>query len=284
MDILKKNEKYINQLLEMALKEDVGEGDVTSDIVIPRTAILTGVFKAKDSGIICGLPLLKKVFVMIDKDIKISFKKKDGDIVKHGDIIAIIKGNARSILMGERLALNIIQRLSGIATSSNVFQKIASPYGVVILDTRKTTPMLRLLEKYAVKTGGASNHRMGLYDMVLIKDNHIDFLDIEKAVMECRRFIPKTMKIEVEVHSLEFLEKAIKAEPDIIMFDNMDLTMMDKAFARIKETKCGAKIEISGGVNMQTIGEIVKRKPDYISLGAITHSAQALDISLTLHK
>ena len=284
MDLLKKNEKYIDQLIEMSLKEDIGDGDVTTDIVIPQAAILKGVFKAKADGIICGLPLVKKVFAKIDKNVKISFKKKDGDKVKSGDTIALITGHARAILMGERLALNLIQRLSGIATSANQFQAAVKPYGVTILDTRKTTPMLRVLEKYAVKTGGASNHRMGLYDMVLIKDNHIDFIDIEKAVSECRRFIPKSMKIEVEVHSLEFLEKAIKARPDIIMLDNMGYEMMDKAFARLKETKCDAKVEISGGVNLDTIREIAKRKPDYISLGAITHSAQALDISLSLHK
>lgn len=284
MDILKKNEKYIEQLIEMSLKEDIGDGDVTTDIIIPQTAVLKGIFKAKGDGIICGLPLVKKVFAKIDKQVKIIFKKKDGDTVKSGNIIALITGPARAILMGERLALNLMQRLSGIATSANKFQSVVKPYGVTILDTRKTTPMLRVLEKYAVKTGGASNHRMGLYDMVLIKDNHIDFIDIEKAVMECRRFIPKAMKIEVEVHNLEFLEKAIKARPDIIMLDNMDYEMMDKAFARLKETKSDAKIEISGGVNMDTIIEIAKRRPDYISLGAITHSSQALDISLSLHK
>ena len=284
MDLLKKNEKYIDRLIDMSLKEDIGDGDVTTDIIIPQTAVLKGVFKSKGAGIICGLPLVKKVFAKIDKNVKISFKKRDGDRVKNGDIIAIITGHARAILMGERLALNLLQRLSGVATSANMFQSIVRPYGVTILDTRKTTPMLRVLEKYAVKTGGASNHRMGLYDMVLIKDNHIDFIDIEKAVMECRRFIPRGMKIEVEVHNLEFLEKAIKARPDIIMLDNMDYEMMDKAFARLKETHCDAKVEISGGVNMNSIREIAKRKPDYISLGAITHSAQALDISLTLHK
>ena len=284
MDLLKKNEKYIDQLIDMSLKEDIGAGDVTTDIIIPPAAILKGAFKAKAEGVICGLPLIKKVFAKIDKSVQISFKKKDGAKVKNGDIIALITGPARAILMGERLALNLLQRLSGIATSANSFQSKVTPYGVTILDTRKTTPMLRILEKYAVKTGGASNHRMGLYDMVLIKDNHIDFINIEKAVMECRRFIAKRMKIEVKVHSLEFFEKANKASPDVIMLENMSRDMIDKAFLRIKETKCDAKVEITGGVNIDTIEEIAKRKPDYISLGAITHSAQALDISLTLHK
>ena len=284
MDLLKKNEKYIDQLIEMSLKEDIGDGDVTTDIIIPQASILKGIFRAKGDGVICGLPLVKKVFAKLDREVKVTFRKKDGEKVKNGDIIALISGHARAILMGERLALNLLQRLSGIATSANMFQSIVKPYGVTILDTRKTTPMLRVLEKYAVKTGGASNHRMGLYDMVLIKDNHIDFIDIEKAVSECRRFIPRGMKIEVEVHNLEFLEKAIKARPDIIMLDNMDYAMMDKAFARLKETRCDAKIEISGGVNVDTIREIAKRKPDFISLGSITHSAQALDISLQLHK
>jgi len=155
MDLLKKNIKYIDQVIDMALAEDIGPGDVTTDIVIPESAILNGIFRAKDDGVICGIPLMKKVFVNLDKGIKITLKKKDGEKVKKGDIIATIKGKARAILMGERLALNLLQLMSGIATSANRFQSIAKPYGVTILDTRKTTPMLRVIEKYAVHTGGA---------------------------------------------------------------------------------------------------------------------------------
>ncbi len=284
MDLLKKNEKYIDRVIDMALAEDIGAGDVTTDIVIPQSAILNGIFRAKDDGIICGLPLMKKVFMKLDKDIKIKMKKKDGDKVKKGEIIANIKGKARAILMGERLSLNLLQLMSGIATSADKFQSLVKPYGVTVLDTRKTTPMLRVIEKYAVKTGGATNHRMGLYDMVLIKDNHLDFIDLQKAVSDCRRFIPKGMKIEVEVHSMEMLETAMKADPDIIMLDNFSYEMIDKAIARMKAFGCKAKTEISGGVNESNIVEYAKRRVDYISIGSITHSPQALDISLQLSK
>jgi nicotinate-nucleotide pyrophosphorylase (carboxylating) len=284
MDLLKKNNKYIDQVIDMALAEDIGPGDVTTDIVIPESAILNGIFRAKDDGVICGIPLMKKVFVNLDKGIKITLKKKDGEKVKKGDIIATIKGKARAILMGERLALNLLQLMSGIATSANRFQSIAKPYGVTILDTRKTTPMLRVIEKYAVHTGGATNHRMGLYDMVLIKDNHLDFIDLQKAVSDCRRFIPKGMKIEVEVHNFEMLELAMKAEPDIIMLDNMNYEMLDRALARMKQYGCRAKVEVSGGVNLSNIEEYAKRRVDYISIGSITHSPEALDISLQLSK
>jgi nicotinate-nucleotide pyrophosphorylase (carboxylating) len=284
MDWLKKNEKYIDRIIDQGLKEDIGPGDVTTDIIIPGTAVLKGVFRAKDDGVVCGVPLMKKVFLKLDPSVKISVRKKDGDKVKKEEIIATIKGKAKAILMGERLALNLLQLLSGIATSADKFQSIARPYGVTILDTRKTTPTLRLLEKYAVKTGGASNHRMGLYDMVLIKDNHLDFIDLQKAVMDCRRYIPRGMKIEVEVDNLEMLEPAMKAEPDIIMLDNMDFEMMDKALAMMKKHGCRAKVEVSGGVNMHNVGEIARRRVDYISIGSITHSPQALDISLQLSK
>ena len=284
MNWLKENDKYIDRIIDMGLKEDVGPGDVTTDIIIPAAAVLNGIFRAKDAGVVCGIPLMKKVFLKLDPAIKITVRKKDGDHVKKGDVIARIKGRARAILMGERLALNLLQLLSGIATSAYKFQEKAKPYGVTILDTRKPTPTLRVLEKYAVKTGGASNHRMGLYDMVLIKDNHLDFIDLKKAVLDCRRFIPRGMKIEVEVDNLDMLEQAMRAEPDIIMLDNMNLELMDKALARMKQFGSKAKVEISGGVTLETVEEIAKRRVDYISTGSITHSPQALDISLQLSK
>jgi nicotinate-nucleotide pyrophosphorylase (carboxylating) len=284
MDVLKKNAKYIDRMIDQALAEDIGAGDVTTDIVIPQSAILNGVFRAKGDGVICGIPLMKIVFKKLDKDIKISVKKKEGDKVKKGDIIATIKGKARAILMGERLALNILQLMSGIATSANKFQTLAKPYGVKILDTRKTTPTLRIIEKYAVTAGGAHNHRIGLYDMVLIKDNHLDFIDLQKAVSDCRRFIPKGMLIEVEVDTFDMLNLAMKAEPDMIMLDNMTYEMVDKAIAMMKEYGCKAKVEISGGVNLSNVEEYAKRRVDYISVGSITHSPEALDISLELSK
>ncbi|MCE5299383.1 MAG: nicotinate-nucleotide diphosphorylase (carboxylating), partial [Spirochaetia bacterium] len=180
MNILKQHEKHIDLLINEALQEDIGPGDVTTDIVIPQSAVMKGVFISKDEGIICGLPLIKKVFQKLDPGIKVTMKKKDGDRVRNGDIIAVVKGKARALLMGERLSLNIMQQLSGVSTTTAEYVKLVKPYGVTILDTRKTTPMMRIMEKYAVAVGGATNHRIGLYDMVLIKNNHLMFIDLDR--------------------------------------------------------------------------------------------------------
>jgi nicotinate-nucleotide pyrophosphorylase (carboxylating) len=268
----------------MALKEDIGAGDITTDMIVPEAAEIKGIFIAKAAGIICGLPVMVKVFRKLDKNVKIICKKKDGDRVKHGDIIAVVKGNARAVLKGERLALNIMQRLSGIATAANKFVEIVKKYKVTILDTRKTTPNLRALEKYAVTKGGGENHRMGLYDQVLIKDNHLDFVDLQKAMLNLRQFLPHSIKIEIEVDTPEVLERAIMANPDIIMLDNMGLDSIEKSIARIKGSKCRSKIEVSGGVNLRNVGDIARLRPDYISIGYITHSPEALDISLKFVK
>lgn len=284
MTFSRKNEKEINTIIDMALKEDIGGGDITTDMIVPESAEIKCVFIAKAAGILCGLPLMEKVFRKLDKGVRVICKKRDGDRVKHGDIIAAVKGNARAILKGERLALNIMQRLSGIATATSRFVEIVKKYGVTILDTRKTTPNLRILEKYAVKTGGGENHRMGLYDQVLIKDNHLDFVDLSKAMRDLRQYLPHSVKIEIEVDSLEDLEKAIAAGPDIIMLDNMGLDTMEKAIARLKDVKSRAKVEVSGGVNLRNVGDIARLKPDYISVGSITHSPEALDISLRFVK
>jgi nicotinate-nucleotide pyrophosphorylase (carboxylating) len=284
MKFFKKHEKEIDIVLDMALKEDIGAGDITTDMIVPEASAIKGVFIAKAAGIICGLLVVGKVFRKLDKNVKILYRKNDGDRVKHGDIIAVVRGNARAVLKGERLALNILQRLSGIATATNKFVEIVRKYKVIILDTRKTTPNLRMLEKYAVKTGGGDNHRMGLYDQVLIKDNHLDFVDLQKAMRDLRQFLPHSIKIEIEVDNPGVLEKAIAVNPDIIMLDNMGLDSIEKSIARIKETKSRAKIEVSGGVNLRNVGDIARLKPDYISIGYITHSPEALDISLKFVK
>jgi nicotinate-nucleotide pyrophosphorylase (carboxylating) len=280
MNILKKYEKDIDRIIEYALKEDIGTGDITTELLIPENKTIRGNFIAKGKGIVCGLPIAKKVFEKLDKNITMSVKKKDGSLVKYGDIIAVVKGKARAILTGERLALNIMQRLSGIATYASEFVEIAKPYGVTILDTRKTTPMLRVLEKYAVKTGGAANHRMGLYDAVLIKDNHLKIVDIETAYTNMRRWVPKNMTIEIEVDTLDLLRTVIKLKPDIIMLDNMDIDMINKAVAMVKAAKISSKIEVSGGINMANIREVVATRVDYVSIGSMTHSPPSMDISL----
>ncbi len=284
MKLTKKQEKEIDAIIEAALAEDIGPGDITTDLIVPETAVIKGVFTAKAAGIICGLPLAVRIFKKLDKNLKMGCKKKDGDRIKHGDVIAVIRGNARAVLKGERTALNFMQKLSGIATAAARFVEIAKKYRVTILDTRKTTPNLRVLEKYAVKTGGGENHRMGLYDQVLIKDNHLDFVDMEKAVVELRRMLPHNIKIEIEVETTEMLEKAIKMNPDIIMLDNMGFDTLEKAMEMVRNSKCRAKIEVSGGVNLKNVGDIARLRPDYISIGSITHSAEALDISLKFVK
>ncbi len=281
-DLFKKYSKEINKIIEDALNEDIGNGDVTTDFIIPSNHEIKGCFIAKGEGIICGIPLIKLIFHKLNKEIKISVKKKDGDSIKHGDVIAIVKGNTRAIFSGERVVLNLIQRLSGIATMTKKFVDIVKPYKVTILDTRKTTPNLRILEKYAVKTGGGQNHRMGLYDAALIKDNHLKIVDAEKAVYELRRWLPKNMTVEVEVHNIERLKKVIPLHPDIIMLDNMSLSMVDEAMKIIKESDCEAKIEISGGINLHNIRDYAQRKPDFISIGSITHSPQSMDIHFKL--
>ncbi len=282
MEMLKKFEKEMNEIIKLALKEDIGAGDITTDVLISQSAETKAVFVAKDHGIICGLPVAKRVFQVLDKNIKVTYKKKDGAWVKPGEIMATVKGRARALLSGERLALNIMQRLSGIATYTNKYVEIAKPYGVKILDTRKTTPLMRLLEKYAVKTGGGVNHRMGLYDAVLIKNNHLKQINIEKAYVDMRRWIPKDMKVEIEVETIEMLEKVIKLQPDIIMLDNMNVEMLHRAIPMVRKSGIPSKIEVSGGINMSNIRDVVKTRPDFVSIGSITHSPPSMDISLRM--
>ncbi|MEI7640275.1 MAG: carboxylating nicotinate-nucleotide diphosphorylase [bacterium] len=282
MDILKKNEKEIDKIIDHALKEDIGAGDITTEFVVPVHIDAIGDFAAKTEGIICGLPLIKKIFLKLDPKSKVTYKKKDGDRVKAGDILALVKGNARAILMGERVALNFMQQLSGIATLTHKFVERASHYGVEILDTRKTTPTLRILEKYAVVKGGGKNHRLGLYDMVLIKDNHLRLSTIEEAVKNVRRYLPRSIKIEIEVDNLQQLDAAIPQKPDIIMLDNFSLENIDKAMQKLKGK--GIKVEISGGINLSNIGDFARKRPDFISIGAITHSNASMDISFHFYK
>lgn len=279
MDFLKTHEKEINTIIDMALKEDIGPGDITTGMIVPQAAVIKGEFTAREAGVVAGLPLIKKIFSRLDREVKVVLKKKDGDRVKNGDMLAVVKGRARALMTGERVALNFLQRMSAVATATRGFVDVAKHYDVAILDTRKTTPNLRMLEKYAVRTGGGENHRMGLYDAVLIKDNHLMGLNLEKAMMELRRYLPKHVKIEIEADTLEMLEKTIKVKPDIIMLDNMPHDMLEKALSMIKNGACGAKVEISGGVNMKNIGDLARLKPDYISIGSITNSPRAIDIN-----
>ncbi|OGC07401.1 nicotinate-nucleotide diphosphorylase (carboxylating) [candidate division WOR-1 bacterium RIFOXYA2_FULL_36_21] len=268
--------KSIKSLIEMALLEDIGSRDITTDAIIDKRKPASAIILVKEDGLLAGTSLVKGVFDVLDKKIKVSFKVKDGNKVSDGEVIAEITGPAHSILKGERLALNFLQRLSGIATLTSKFVVAVTGTNVKILDTRKTTPLWRQAEKEAVLAGGGQNHRFGLYDAVLIKDNHIKFAGgIEPAIKLLRK---KAKKIEVEAQNINEVKTAIKLGVDRILLDNMDKRTLMEAVKLCKNA--GIETEASGGVNLKNIKFIAKTGVDYISVGALTHSAKALDISL----
>jgi len=268
----------LKTLIKLALEEDISTGDVTTGALIPSSAVISAVFMAKEDGVICGLEAVKEVFKSLDK--KIVFKPfvKDGGKIKKYQKIAAVKGRARAILSGERTALNILQHLSGVATLTGKFVKAARGK-TKIFDTRKTTPLLRELEKYAVRCGGGSNHRLNLADMVLIKDNHLRTVDSLELAVERIRREHKKIKIEIEAQNFQQVKQILKVNPDIIMLDNMSFKAMRRAIKYIRGNS-GCEIEISGNVNLKTAGRYASLRPDRISVGKITHSAPNLDISL----
>lgn len=276
----------MKDIIRRALKEDLGKGDITTKCLVPSAMRATAVIVAKEDGVVAGVDIAKQVFLSLNKSISFVKRKKDGQKVKKGDIIASLTGPARAILAGERLALNFLQKLSGIATLTGEFVSLCSGRNVKILDTRKTTPNLRGLEKFAVKAGGGTNHRMGLYDAILIKDNHLIVEpDIKKAVAKAR----KTGKpVEVEVKTFPELKKALKALPDRILLDNMPVGKLKMAVKMAKDFygKTGHRIflEASGGISLKNIKKVAGTGVDYISIGALTHSPKALDISLEILK
>ena len=276
-------DKSIIKLIYNALKEDIRKGDITTEATISKSKKATGKFLIKADGIIAGLEVAKSVFKTVDSKIKFEIKIKDGSKVKSGDIAAIVSGKAQSLLTAERTALNFLQRMSGIATSANTYAEKINHTKAKVIDTRKTVPGLRALDKLAVKLGGCNNHRIGLYDMFLIKDNHIEVAgSITKAVEACIKYNKKhhkKFKIEVETKNLIEVEEALKTKADIIMLDNFEVNEMKKAVNLING-KC--KVEASGGVNLDTIKSIAETGVDYISVGALTHSVKALDISLEI--
>ncbi|MBN1822257.1 MAG: carboxylating nicotinate-nucleotide diphosphorylase [Prolixibacteraceae bacterium] len=274
------NEKVLKSaeiLFDLAYAEDIGDGDITTNNLVPPNEIRTAVLIAKEQGVIAGLPVAKYVFSRFDPQIEWNEKKPDGTKVMPGDEIVEFRGNFRALLSGERKALNFLQRLSGIATYANLCMEAVKGYKVEILDTRKTLPGYRFLDKYAVKMGGASNHRFGLYDMVMIKDNHIKVAgSITKAVKEIREHVPKSIKIEVETTNLDEVREALASDVDIIMLDNMKSKVMKEAVKIINKR---AKIEASGNMTLKRISNVAATGVDYISIGALTHSVKALDIS-----
>lgn len=270
----------IRDLIRRALQEDIGHQDITTENLVDAEQRSRGIFLAKSAGIVAGIQVAQQVFRCLDEDIQFTVVKDDGAEINRGDILAIIEGSTRTLLMGERVALNFLQRLSGIATRTHHMVDLIRYEKAEIVDTRKTTPGLRYLEKYAVSVGGARNHRFGLYDGAMIKDNHIKAAGgIQKAVSTLRTRIPHTIKIEVEVENLGQLQEALEARADIILLDNMDIDTLRQA---VELTAGQALLEASGGITEDTLVEVARTGVDFISIGALTHSASSLDISFNL--
>ncbi|MFH0888817.1 MAG: carboxylating nicotinate-nucleotide diphosphorylase [Planctomycetota bacterium] len=289
---------YINYLIELALKEDIGKGDITTHVLIPKNQKSTAIITAKEDAIVAGLPIIKLIYRRLSRDIKVTPTVKEGSSIKKGSLLAVVEGNTKAILSGERTVLNFLQRLSGIATLTNQFVRKVSGYKVQILDTRKTVPGLRILDKYAVKTGGGNNHRFGLDDAILIKNNHLSALNPKKTekfsstlkaleiIYQSR--IAKLKPIEIEVRNLNEFSIALifltdKAIPkSFIMLDNMTPKDIKEAVAIRNKINRKIMLEASGGITLNNIRQFAATGVDYISVGALTHSPKALDISLQI--
>ncbi|WP_033152947.1 carboxylating nicotinate-nucleotide diphosphorylase [Pseudobutyrivibrio ruminis] len=267
-----------DELIKMALREDISSEDVTTNSVMPGPQAGEVELICKQDGVICGMDVYERVFKILDEDTIVEKYVKDGDKVTKGQLMAKVKGDIRVLLSGERVALNYLQRMSGIATYTNQVAKLLEGSKTVLLDTRKTTPNMRIFEKYAVKCGGGQNHRYNLSDGILLKDNHIGAAgSITKAVQMAKEYAPFVRKIEIETESLEQVKEAVEAGADIIMLDNMDVDTMKEAVAIINGR---AKTECSGNVTKENIKNIIDSGVDYVSSGALTHSAPILDISM----
>ena len=267
-----------DDIILKTLQEDAPFGDITTEVTVPKDAFASGVFRAKESGILCGIDIAERTFELVGGEVSLIKHKTDGDCIEKGDIIAEISGNAASILMGERTALNLMQRASGIATATRKAMDAVEGTQARITDTRKTMPGLRKLDKYAVRTAGAVNHRFSLSDGILIKDNHIAAAGgIAPAVRAAKRKAPHTLKIEVEVESIDELREALEAGADIIMLDNMSCGLMRES---VKITAGRAVLEASGNMGERDLAEVAATGVDLISIGGLTHSVKALDISL----
>lgn len=268
----------VDNLIMQALREDISSEDVTTNAIMRESKEGTADLICKQDGIIAGLDVFKRVFELLDDTAKVTFKVKDGDEVKNGQLLAVVEGDIRALLSGERTALNYLQRMSGIATYTNSVAQLLKGSNTKLLDTRKTTPNMRIFEKYAVKVGGGYNHRYNLSDGILIKDNHIGAAGgVKEAVQMAKEYAPFVRKIEVEVENLDMLKEALEAGADIIMLDNMTPEMMKEAVAL---TKGKAETECSGNVTKENIQNIIDIGVDYVSSGALTHSAPILDLSL----
>ena len=270
----------VEEHVKNALKEDIGFGDITTDYLVPEDEVITAKLNTRQDGILCGIDIVEMVFKTLSKEVRIEKYFKDGEKIKQGDTLAVITGPARAVLIGERTALNYVQRLSGIATETNKYQVAIGNNKARITDTRKTTPGFRMFEKYAVFTGGARLHRFNLADCVMIKDNHIQFAgSITNAVNKIRERLSHTHKIEIECDTIEQVKEAISAKADIIMLDNMSCDLMKQCVEIIGDK---AMVEASGNVTIETIGEIAKTGVDVISSSAIVAKAKTLDVALDM--
>ena len=276
-------ENLISKLLDLGIEEDINTGDITTESIIPESMTAVATMTAKQEGVISGLEIVKMVYDRFQSDVVFTPYFKDGDTVKKGDVILRIEATYPTLLRGERLSLNLFQRMCGIATETAKYVKELQGTTTELLDTRKTAPGLRELDKMAVKHGGGTNHRMGLYDMAMIKDNHIKMAGgITKAVEQVRARIAEGIKIEVETTNLDEVKEAIAAGADIIMLDNMGNEAMAEAVAVIKAANKGIKTEASGNMSIPRLIEVAATGVDYISVGALTHTVKAMDISMNI--
>lgn len=262
------------------LEEDIGSGDITTNAIVSSEMEATGIIHAKDTGVLAGVSVARRVFELLEPEIAFQEKLADGAALAPGTVIAEVHGSARAVLTGERLALNLLQHMSGVATRTAKLAAIAAPYGAKLVDTRKTTPGMRLLDKYAVRVGGGSNHRLGLYDAILIKDNHIQVAGgISAALARAKAYASHMTKIEIEVEDLAGVREALAGGADVIMLDNMAPEMMREAVGIIDHR---AVVEASGGIDETTLAAAAAAGVDVISVGALTHSVKALDISMDI--
>lgn len=276
------NQFYVDDIIKTALLEDINYIDTTTDYLIDENQEDSAKFLAKADGVLCGIDIALRVFELLQSDYKAEVYKHDGDIIKKGDIIARVTAKTRTLLKGERTALNLLQHLSGVATATNEAVKLVEGTKASIADTRKTLPGLRALQKYAVTVGGGKNHRFNLSDAAMLKDNHIDAGGgITNAVKKLKEKLGHMVKIELEVRNLDELREALDARVDVIMLDNMSPELMAEA---VKITNGRALLEASGGITSDTIREVAKSGVDIISMGAVTHSVKAFDISLKIEK
>lgn len=278
MDILVNPQ--IERLIRDALDEDIGPGDLATMATIPADSHGKGLFRAKKNCVVAGLVLLDRIFSFIDARVNVCLLTRDGSEVKQGTVVAEAEGPVRALLLAERTALNFLQRLSGTATLTRRYVDAVKGFSCKVLDTRKTTPGLRTLEKYAVRMGGGTNHRIGLYDAALVKDNHIEATgSIARAVEQVRRHAPFMAKVEVETGNMEQVQEALDARADVIMLDNMAIPQMAEAVRLVNKR---AWVEASGGITLDTLRQVAETGVDFISSGALTHSAPAVDFNMKI--